>query len=115
MSAWYSVATPAEQERLGGAWPDAPTHDLELCGMLLEVAKQQVVAFAPAVPDPAPAGYPSENLVYAQLQQARNLALAGGASAGGELSEGEFSYTPRPLDKTIRGIIRPTYGAPRVR
>ena len=55
------------------------------------------------------------NLVYAQLQQAKNLWNAGRVSGGGDVGVEQYTYTPRPLDKTIKGIIRPAHGGPRVR
>lgn len=117
MVTWYSVDDAAQQTRLHKAWDDAPIENLELCAMLLETAKDQVIAYAPApaplaegepVPDP-PARY-----VLAQLQQARNLLNAGTVSTGGDLGVGQFTFTPRPLDKTIRQIIRPVDGKPHV-
>lgn len=228
---WYSIATPEEKERLLGAWSDAPIENVELCSMLLDVARQQVVAFAvdeddedtPLDPDPvtvdlltpsgnysgtqlhgsitfsrvgavvtaslqfappadlggpgymerswqdiipegfrviAPAivgmwgedggvsltaggsddvpyspsylkvyaeGTPTTSLewatgddatagipnryVYAQLQQAQNLWNAGRASGDGNVGAEGYTFQPRPLDKTIRQIIRPTTGA----
>lgn len=117
MVTWYTVADQAAQDRLLAAWRDAPIENLEVCGMLLEVAREQVIAYAPALPapvegEPAP-DYP-DRYAYAQLQQAKNLLTAGTVSSGGEFGEGEFSYQPRPLDKTIRGIIRPVDGKPHV-
>ena len=50
---------------------------------------------------------PPGNYVLAQLQQAKNLYTASTVREGGDYGDGTFSYTPRPLDKTIRGIIRP--------
>jgi hypothetical protein len=52
--------------------------------------------------------------VYAQLEQAKNLWNAGRAQQDGGVGSEGYSFTPRPLDKTIRSIIRPTSGVPRV-
>jgi hypothetical protein len=54
---------------------------------------------------------PPTRYVYAQLQQAQNLWNAGATSSDGSLGADGYSFVPRPLDKTIRQIIRPTTGA----
>lgn len=130
MSTWYNVATPDEQARLVAAWEEAPIENEELCSSLLEVARGQVTAYAP---DPdghgqvgSYGGYiqadapiwdvdnPPVNYVYAQLQQAINLWNAGRSSQDGTVGAEGFSFTPRPLDKVIRNIIRPLDGRPHV-
>lgn len=139
MSDWYSVTTPEETERLLGAWEDAPTENVELCGFLVNTARLQVLSYAPESDTLSAAlelvlvrfdlveqladllelldvdpGTPPFNYVYAQLQQAKNLWNAGRVTSGGEVGVDQFSYTPRPLDKTIRNIIRPEDGKPHV-
>lgn len=117
---WYTAAGQPAQDRLKAAWNDAPLMNLEALGLLLSVAKTQVIAYAPAADDLSRWGTvqdftdaPPDELVYAQLQQAKNLWNAGRAGGDGQIG-GEFSYTPRPLDKTIQSIIRPTNVSPRV-
>lgn len=134
MYKWYSVDTPQAQERFSEAWGgiDAPTD--ELGAMLLEIAKGDVVAYASAQFDDlepvdieddwedawddawgeddaegVPARY-----VFAQLQQAKNLWNAGRAQSDGEAGSEGYSFVPRPLDKTIRQLIRPKRGIPYV-
>lgn len=210
MADWYTTDSDEAQERLHDAWPDAPLDRLEVCTMLLEVAQEQVIAYAPeeytpaAAPDadpftvtgdagtytlirgvarvfvtirssgvqwaqtyPAPGEMPAAftpadyldtgspngqagfyggaggiylynqqditdpfewtyeyeaggtsstptRFVYAQLQQAVNLWNAGRVSSDGTVGAEPFSFTPRPLDKTIRQIIRPLDGKPHV-
>lgn len=117
MANWYTVDTPEAQERLGGAWADAPLSNLEVCEMILDIARGQVVEFAPDPADeddapevlPDPAVVPTR-YVYAQLQHAKTLWNAGRVNSQGDVGMGEFVFTPRPLDKTIRQIIRPTKG-----
>lgn len=46
---WYD-ATEEGQERLLAAWEDAPIEDLESLGLILTTAKDQVIAYAPALP-----------------------------------------------------------------
>lgn len=106
-STWYNVDTPAAVARIEGVWDDAPTDNLDFCDLIFETAREQVIAYAPT---PAEGETYPRRMVYAQLQQARNLWLAGRTDANGDMG-GDFSFTPRPLDKTIRTIIRPIQGA----
>jgi hypothetical protein len=148
MVTWFTVegTTPEEataaQERLAAAWNEAPLQNLESCGMILDVAREQVIAYAPdsepaelvtttlerlgydadaiaaalaaLALDPPVSTDPPTRYVYAQLQQAINLWNAGRVSSDGNLGDGGYTFTPRPLDKTIRGIIRPVSGGPDV-
>lgn len=113
MANWYTIAEgdAVAQERLLAAWRDAPIENIEVCGFILDAAKDQVIAYAPALAEGAPV--PSR-WVYAQLQQAKNLLLAGSVARGGEYGDGEFSFEPRPLDKAIKNLIRPVDGKPHV-
>lgn len=133
MVAWYSAADGAEQSRLSGAWPGAPIANAETIGFVLDTAKLQVLTYAPkpvaletqlelilhqhgltarlgevlALLD-TDATAPPFNYVYAQLQQAKNLWAAGAADENGDIGTEGYSFVPRPLDKTIKSIIRPT-------
>ncbi|WP_460776019.1 hypothetical protein [Microbacterium sp. GXF7504] len=124
MADWYSVQDDAEVDRLTtpAAWPDAPIEDLDTLELILDTAREQVIAYAPApggdtltvddgyvTASPIPARY-----ALAQLQQAKNLWNAGRVSSDGNLGDGGFTFTPRPLDRTIRQIIRPVDGKPDV-
>ena len=62
------------------------------------------------IADPAPGDGIPARYVYAQLQQAKNLLMAGSVARGGEYGDGEFTYEPRPLDKAIKNLIRPVDG-----
>jgi hypothetical protein len=119
MAKWFTIDEDDDttSERLTAAWPSAPLVNIETCDMILEVARDQVWDFAPeSGDDDAPVVVPDytsddvpKRLVYAQLKQAENLWNAGNASGDGTVGDG-YSFTPRPLDKTIRGIIRPIKG-----
>ncbi|GMM94755.1 hypothetical protein [Microbacterium sp. MTN4-26] len=119
MTMWFSAS---DEDRLLAAWEDAPTDNAEVCEMLLDVARVQVIAFAPKPDEEDPTTpwtleedetwTPAPRLVFAQLQQARNLWMAAEANASGDIGAEGFSFVPRPLDKTIRQMIRPTTGAP---
>lgn len=117
MVTWYSASDPEAQERLGSAWSDAPIENAELCDMILDTAREQVIAYAPA-PAPVPSGEPVPDpparYVLAQLQQARNLWNAGRTTGEGEVGPDGFVFRPYPLDKTIKQIIRPVDGKPHV-
>lgn len=136
MAEWYAGGEATAAERLQGAWADAPTENLELLGMLCEVAKLQVmrygltgeVASEQLLMFLTGLGYDSTvidevftildietppapvNWVYAQLQQIKNLWNAGRAQGSGDVGVDGFVFQPRPLDKTIRGIIKPPSG-----
>ena len=118
MSTWYSVVDDEAQERVTAAWMDAPTANLETCGFILEVARDQIWVYAPEseLDDGTPVDVPGledtvpNRLVLAQLKQAENLWNAGRVSSAGDLGSDGYVFTPRPLDKTIRGIVRPTKG-----
>lgn len=127
---WYDMSDHGD--RISGAWSDAPVENEELLGMLLDVARVQVLAFAEEG-EPAEQvalllenlGYTAEQItavltvlgetapepparyVLAQLQQTKNLFLAGKGTAGPD----GFEFSPRPLDKDIQRIIRPRSGA----
>lgn len=118
MTDWYTSATPDETDRLVAAWSDAPVENVELCGFLLDVAREQVITFAGPYPGLEPGDEshqawelsPAPRLVYAQLMQAQNLWNAGRGNSNGEVGSDGYSFQPRPLDKTVRSIIRPTSG-----
>lgn len=89
-------------------WPDASAvPDVQLF-QLLECAKQQVLAYAPELPEGA---RPTLNYYLAQRMQARNLLNAAGAQAG---EDGEFELRPFPLDWMVKQILRPHRGVPKV-
>lgn len=136
MVAWYSAADGAGQARLVGAWPTAPIANEETLGFILDTAKLQVLTYAPAPVAletqlelilhqhgltarlgevlellGADAAAPPFNYVFAQIQQARNLWAAGRADENGDIGTEGYSFVPRPLDKTIKSMIRPTGGA----
>lgn len=135
---WYSAVDEEAQDRVHAAWVDAPVDNQELCGMLLDVARVQTIAYAE---DGEPAeqvtqllellGYPSSTIaavlgvlgvtvpdtpsryVFAQLQQAKNLFNAG-RIIGDSVGPDGFSFVPRPLSKEIQKIIRPQSGVANV-
>lgn len=131
MAHWFDEAT---LEGAHDAFPELPVENETLAVMLLDVAREQVLAYAadaePTVQvtdllhnlgvgegaiaqvialldfeDSTP-GVPTR-YVWAQLMQAKNLWFAGKGEDGPE----GFTFSPRPLSKDIQRVIRPTSGA----
>ncbi|MBO1770459.1 hypothetical protein [Agrococcus sp. TF02-05] len=102
---WHTLDTA----RASG-WADAvDMSDLEL-HRLLETAKVDVLAYAPALPLDAPV---PERYKAAQLMQARNRHNAGLANpASGEPGLEGFGMTVFPLDWQIKQLLRPIQGVP---
>lgn len=136
---WFRATSPAEQQRVAAAWKDAPLANLELLGMLLDTAREQVLEFAPEIPADTTVEVvdngdgtltlsgpgvtengdgtislgvtePPTRYALAQLQQAKHLWNSGRVAANGETGADGFSFAPRPLDKDIQRIIRPIAG-----
>jgi len=81
----------------GGTWANGETYTFDLLSNSAEE-------------DPEPEYVVPQRYVYAQLEQAKRLWMAGLADENGNIGTETFSFTPRPLDKTIRAIIRPQSG-----
>lgn len=94
---WLSL----EQAR--AQWADAPLDDVFLF-QLLDTAKEQCVAYAPAllVGAPVPARY-----IQAQLTQARALYQSTIANQADNVGIEGFTVRVFPLDFTIRAMLRP--------
>lgn len=102
---WYTVDTARND------WQDAPDDDARLW-TLLDLARQQVLAFAPTLADDVPI---PTNYRAGQLQQARNTWNAGRVNpSSGDLGDGTFTLTVHPLDWHVEQILRPKKGVPRV-
>lgn len=110
---WYTAPESGpELDRLLTAWPDAPVEQLEVLGMMLGVARDQVLAYAPA--NPPATENPPARYVLAQLRQTQSIWDAGEVDVTGEIGDGAYRFTPRPMDKTIQRMIRPRDGKPHV-
>lgn len=109
---------------VGGAVVPTSVIAASILEVYTAVRSSSVVVFAPdsvtrelwyQTDDPdnrpdAPADWdtaPPSRYVYAQLRQAENLWNAGRVQVSGDLGDGQYVFTPRPLDKTIQQIIRP--------
>lgn len=94
---WHTIDSSRAQ------WVDAPLDDRAL-HEVLSVAKEAVLAFAPAVD---PEERPPTNYVRAQLLQARNTWNASKVDPSGQLGDGTFATRPFPLDWQIKQLLRP--------
>lgn len=93
-------------------WADAEgLSDISLF-RLLELARQQIIAYAPALADGV--AVPS-NYKRGQLMQARNLLNAIRVDpASGGVGEDTFVLRPFPLDWTVKQVVRPERAVPRI-
>lgn len=107
-STWYSTVEAQDD------WRDAP-HDDELLQQYLDVAAQQVIAYGPAriAETIADSGCVPLNYRMAQLMQARNLWNAAKTDpSGAQGADPGFTFTPFPLDWSVKAVIRPKTAAP---
>lgn len=116
MADWHTPATAADE------WANAVViADDAIFTELLEVARDQVMAYAPksqraayaAATEEAPYDVPL-NLRRAQLRHAENMWNAASVDSAGDLGEGTFRSSPHPLDWHIKQLIRPRQAVPRV-
>jgi hypothetical protein len=111
MAEWHT------EESARNEWADAPIDygdegDATLATLLV-VAKQAVVAFAPAVEEPLEDDNVPEGYRAAQLMQARNIWNASKASPSGDIDGGQYGIAAGfPLDWQVRQLIRPKRGRP---
>jgi hypothetical protein len=97
---WHDLESARDE------WQDAPAGDPQLFTML-QSAKVQCLAFAPAL-----SGRPPANYRQAQLLQARALWQAVRTNPDGQLDANGFSVHVYPLDRNIRALLRPRTGVP---
>ena len=102
---WYTVDTVRPD------WGNAPDND-DVLEQLLEAARLSVIAYAPALADPAEV---PEHYVLAQKMQAENIYNANAVTVQGEFGEDTYARAAHPLDWMIKQILRPRRAVPRVR
>lgn len=93
---WHTVDSIREELDLDGI-------DVAL-NRLLDIAKQAVVEYAPDLEE---GQSPPPNYVHAQTLQARNVWNAALVDTRGDIGDGTYTLTPRPLDWQIKQILRP--------
>lgn len=110
---WYTIADIEDPEVLD-LWADIAQLSEQTISLLLDVARDQVLAYAPAIPFATPENIPARYRL-AQMRQAVNLYRAAIADAGGQVGDdGTFAISPRPMDWHVKNILRPVKGRPRV-
>lgn len=93
-------------------WADAEhLSDLRLWHVL-EMARQQITEYAPALPDDATV---PGNYRHGQLMQARNLWNAARVDPSGADGDDTFQLRPYPLDWMVKQVVRPQTAVPKVR
>lgn len=104
------MATWHDPDSAQAEWPDAPLDDA-IIAELLDVARAEVIAYAPVLADPSavPATYR-----VAQLMQARAIWNSQNANPAGELGGEGFAIRFYPLDGHIRQLLRPRRAVPKV-
>lgn len=117
MATWHTRESVRAVDENGiPLWADADNLNDDMLDALLDVAREQVIAYAPALAADVAADAIPSRYVFGQLRQAQNLFAASAVNAGGQIGDGgEFVITPRPLDWHVKGILRPARGRPRVR
>ncbi len=112
MSTWYTGADAGRSEFVD-LWADTEQISDSTIELLLEVARDQVTAYAPALPPDAEI---PQRYRLAQLRQAVNLYRAATVDSSGDIGDGtSFAISPRPLDWHIKSLLRPARGRPSVR
>lgn len=111
---WYTVDTirePAEGDA-AAAWDDAEHIPDSVLNDLLEVARDNVIEFAPVLPAEYPAGKCPASYRLAHLMQTRNLWNALEVDSSGEFGGDDYTIRPMPLDWIIKQILRPKRAVP---
>ncbi len=129
MGTWHTPDTVRAE------WPDAVQIDDLLLEQLVVVARDAVVAYAPALRSGTgePGGFGTgpfghgtfghgpegddsipDRYRLAQLIQVKNVWNAAIATASGDLGGDTYAIQPRPLDWHVKGLLRPATGRPRV-
>lgn len=101
---WMTLALTRE------AWVDSRAIEDPILYDLLEIAKHQILEYAPALAEGAaiPLSYK-----MGQLSQARNIYNGSIVDAGnGDIGNETFSIRPFPLDWQIKQLVRPRRGNP---
>lgn len=108
---WFTSADADDPDgQLASAWPGHYELTDAQVDLYLAAAAEQCAAFAPALPAGAPV---PDRYRLAQALQARDLARAG-TSVGDRDQLGDGAVTIFPMDWTVKNLLRPTSGRPRI-
>lgn len=99
-------------EDVRAQWADAPLDDQDLAD-LLSAAYEQCAAFAPVLTAEQIASPPA-NYKLAQVMQARALYRSLKAGSGDTMGDDGMTVTVFPMDWTVKNLLRPKRGLPRV-
>lgn len=111
---WYtpeSLRTPAAGNE-PAVWETADSIPDSLLEDLLEVARDAVLEFAPALPDDYPVGKCPAAYRLAHLMQTRNLWNAQEVDTDGGFGGEDYTIRPVPLDWIIKQVLRPKRAVP---
>lgn len=108
MATWHTSSTIKSQ------WSSAPRNDA-LVNELLEVAKENVLAFAPALPEDAgntcPTSYRlAQGIRAREIWDAQNTPQTGAEE--GAIGLAGYQLRVYPMGRDIRAILRPAQGVP---
>lgn len=111
---WYTVETLRADDTSTGSpvWAEAADIPTTLLTDLLFIARDSVVAFAPALAEDYPDDKCPVSYRHAQFMQTRNLWNATEVDSGGGFGDGEYTIRPMPLDWIIKQILRPKRAIP---
>lgn len=96
-------------DSIRGEWPDAEHIGDATLWQLLDVARGDVLAFAPVLVDGEPV---PERYRLGQRMHTRNMWNAARVAPDGGIGEGEFVFRPHPLDWHVKAVLRPRSGRP---
>lgn len=100
----------ATAEQAKAHWPDASSLPPETLDTLLAVATEQCEIFAPVLPL---AEQPPDRYMLACVYQAREN-YAAGQRDGDIIGLGDFAIRARPLTASVKALLRPQPGRPKV-
>lgn len=108
MIGWLDEVEDIGTEWFDELWPDAPVDDTARDRALLS-AHETCAAYAPTLADGAviPERYKRAQVLQARAQQ-RNAA----AGSGDQVGPDGYTVTVYPMDRTIKGLLRPRSGKP---
>lgn len=106
------IDTEADAELLVELWPDSATLSSETLAVVLGAAQEQCEHYAPALAEGAtvPDGWR-----VALLMQARAVHRSLIAGGGDQIGIDGIAVTVYPMDRTVKGLLRPRRGVPGVK